>query len=888
MTKLSIIVPFYNCEKTLHRTINSILMQDVNFKYEIILVNDSSIDSSKNIALHYKQKNNNIVYIENSKNFGNAYSFYIGLKHATGKYFCVLDADDFYSIRSKLQREIDFLDNDTEQIYTAVGHYTLYYHIDGSVQLPYINEKISEFGYYEFINNSYQYCHTSSMMFRNIYKLANIEHFKSDDFRGDTPRIFWQLFLTRKKVKILKYFGSVYFISKIGIWTKLSKNEQLERNIKFLKSFYQIVPTDTEKKILAQRIADQELNKISDSKETKESLFTKDELLNDIRIKLGHIAFLHKDYMFNNIYSSLYYDTLCQTIGYIQLLELNISEKESKSKCSTKTFAIYISKLIPNGGGIYSELLEYCQYLNTHGKVFVIATEMDNIPLEVNIDFACLKNVILISANYQVDKLQSLLKFHKFIDPDISFFYFGHSNPYIVALPINNNNNFHIFSYDHGLVTGIFNDNCNNFIVKRCLDYSLLHESVAGNILYIPTVVTSLQKVDPFYFEEHQNFTTCTIAARFYKYSINFFDTIILSLKESNRIHIHFGHLDSTELSHIYSMLENNNIPMSKFKHIPWSDDLRNELLLNLIDLFIEPYPIVSYRISLIVMSCGIPIVHVYSVQRLSFVDFIYKDSLSIEHYDELSEKLSILNGSRNILREHSNYSLTYINNFHSNDYFFEIIQSKNNKFDIPTIEILDNHLNNIENEIVSDKQINRLVNRFKDPKVNVAELYWLYTVMKSSDYKFNLPNEIDFFKKWFNDYSFGNNICFCAEGYNVNKYYIQGVSKCEGGYSWTDGMALNLLLNINQDTYKKSDLKNKYLIIDIVSIINQKQQLFIKVNNINIFDKILSTETSVRLHLGNTLKIGFNIISLYLPNAQCSGRDKRLLGLALKSMCIK
>ena len=58
---ISIIVPFLNSEKTLDKCIKSILNQTVD-NYEIILIDNSSTDKSKNTATSYSKKYNFIKY----------------------------------------------------------------------------------------------------------------------------------------------------------------------------------------------------------------------------------------------------------------------------------------------------------------------------------------------------------------------------------------------------------------------------------------------------------------------------------------------------------------------------------------------------------------------------------------------------------------------------------------------------------------------------------------------------------------------------------------------------------------------------------------------------------------------------------------------------------
>lgn len=91
-TLISIIIPVYNSEKYISKTVKSILKQkDIN--YEIILVNDGSTDKSADICKKLNKKYNNIKVIhQNNKGPANARN--VGLKEAKGKYILFVDADD--------------------------------------------------------------------------------------------------------------------------------------------------------------------------------------------------------------------------------------------------------------------------------------------------------------------------------------------------------------------------------------------------------------------------------------------------------------------------------------------------------------------------------------------------------------------------------------------------------------------------------------------------------------------------------------------------------------------------------------------------------------------------------------------------------------------------
>lgn len=94
MPKVSIIVPFYNVEKYIEKSLESLVNQTLE-DIEIILVNDGSTDSSYQIAKKFQQKyTNKIKYYEKPNGgLGDARNF--GINYATGKYIAFLDSDDY-------------------------------------------------------------------------------------------------------------------------------------------------------------------------------------------------------------------------------------------------------------------------------------------------------------------------------------------------------------------------------------------------------------------------------------------------------------------------------------------------------------------------------------------------------------------------------------------------------------------------------------------------------------------------------------------------------------------------------------------------------------------------------------------------------------------------
>lgn len=115
MIEISVIMPVYNGEKYLREAIDSILCQSFQ-NFEFIIVDDASTDCSLQIIQSYKDKR--IILLQNEQNRGNYPSRNRGLTIATGKYICVMDADDIaYPLR--LEKQYEYMEEHPELL--AIG-----------------------------------------------------------------------------------------------------------------------------------------------------------------------------------------------------------------------------------------------------------------------------------------------------------------------------------------------------------------------------------------------------------------------------------------------------------------------------------------------------------------------------------------------------------------------------------------------------------------------------------------------------------------------------------------------------------------------------------------------------------------------------------------------
>lgn len=91
--KISIIVPVYNAEKTLHRCTNSIINQ-LYQNWELLLIDDGSTDNSSVICDEYVRKDKRIR-VFHKENGGVSSARNVGLDNAEGEWITFIDSDDW-------------------------------------------------------------------------------------------------------------------------------------------------------------------------------------------------------------------------------------------------------------------------------------------------------------------------------------------------------------------------------------------------------------------------------------------------------------------------------------------------------------------------------------------------------------------------------------------------------------------------------------------------------------------------------------------------------------------------------------------------------------------------------------------------------------------------
>jgi glycosyltransferase involved in cell wall biosynthesis len=164
---ISVCTATYNHRKVIAKAIESVLMQETSFDYELVIGEDCSTDNTWGIVADYQRRYpNRIRAIHRERNLGAYENGIQTLAACSGKYISLLDGDDYWTDASKLQRQVDVLEANLDV--SGVFHKTHSVNdADGNVydELKCRLKDNTRIGAREVIERRF-YIHVSSLVFR--------------------------------------------------------------------------------------------------------------------------------------------------------------------------------------------------------------------------------------------------------------------------------------------------------------------------------------------------------------------------------------------------------------------------------------------------------------------------------------------------------------------------------------------------------------------------------------------------------------------------------------------------------------------------------------------------------------------------------------------------
>lgn len=176
---VSVIVLSYKHIKYIRKCIDSILQQETDFDFEILIGDDASNDGTKEILLEYQKKNpDKIRLFIREQNVGAARNAYDLRKECRGKYVANMESDDYWCDNKKLQKQVDYLESHLECSAVGANYYAIY--DDGRIKclslMPYECNKT--YCMKDFVKKYGFVIHTNTLLYRNIIPVNGEEYDK--------------------------------------------------------------------------------------------------------------------------------------------------------------------------------------------------------------------------------------------------------------------------------------------------------------------------------------------------------------------------------------------------------------------------------------------------------------------------------------------------------------------------------------------------------------------------------------------------------------------------------------------------------------------------------------------------------------------------------------
>lgn len=238
----------YNHEDYISTSIDSILNQNVNFDFEIIIGDDASIDSTQKIILEYQKKHPNIIVaLLNEENIGMMKNMLSTLKRCRGKYIAFCEGDDYWIDSNKLQNQVQFM----EQTPSCTLCFT------NRIEISSNGELIKETNYEQRKYSTFDILKgfippTQTILIKNIPGLTNFLSTQLNSPSGD--RLLTYYCSLMGDIYLLPIYSAVYRHSGKGVWNKFNFDTQFLISIERLIQFHLSIGIPVNNEIIHQRL----------------------------------------------------------------------------------------------------------------------------------------------------------------------------------------------------------------------------------------------------------------------------------------------------------------------------------------------------------------------------------------------------------------------------------------------------------------------------------------------------------------------------------------------------------------------------------------------------------------------------------------------------------
>jgi glycosyltransferase involved in cell wall biosynthesis len=229
---VSIMMTTYNHEKYIAQAVESVVSQETDFPYEIIIGEDCSTDNTKEILLNLQKNHSEKVFLRlREENIGRRKNFLDVLNNCRGDFVAILEGDDYWNSPHKLQKQVDFYKNHpdcTICFHSVLKQYEENNEKDRTFRPSPVKDiyTIDDLFEKNFIS-------TCSVMYRNNL----ITEFP--EWIQDIPAADWPLNILIARYGDIGYIDetmAVYRVHPQGVWSPQLKDQKIRNKIKMLET----------------------------------------------------------------------------------------------------------------------------------------------------------------------------------------------------------------------------------------------------------------------------------------------------------------------------------------------------------------------------------------------------------------------------------------------------------------------------------------------------------------------------------------------------------------------------------------------------------------------------------------------------------------------------
>ncbi|MDY3918009.1 MAG: glycosyltransferase family 2 protein [Candidatus Limivivens sp.] len=223
---LTVVVPTYNVEKYIEQCLNSFVVPDILVDLEVLIVNDGSRDRSVELAQKFADTYPGTFRMIHKENGGHGSTINRGIREASGRYFKVVDGDDWVDGEAfrKLIRFLKETDSDA-----VVTKYYWFHHQTGKMELEF-KEPFPGVSY----GKEYSFSEISQRFFMKMHALT----LKTELLRGKIPPIDEQCYYVDMEyvlfpvpfIRTITFLDEVVYLYRIGLPGQSMNMKRMQKN----------------------------------------------------------------------------------------------------------------------------------------------------------------------------------------------------------------------------------------------------------------------------------------------------------------------------------------------------------------------------------------------------------------------------------------------------------------------------------------------------------------------------------------------------------------------------------------------------------------------------------------------------------------------------------